>query len=384
METIAYSKPDIANILYTVKSMVHSSGRYMEQDRKVFNRLLSCRTSKLGGHVDQCNECGKKVISYNSCRDRHCPKCQYRKKEKWILDRSKDLLPINYLHLVFTLPHELNTIVYENKENLLNLLNVSARDSIQLLEKNPKYLGARTGFMFILHTWGQTLTYHPHIHCIITGGGLDEEENWKEIKNNYLFPVKVLSRLFKGKFMGGLRKLLTDNLLSYTVSDSDLKEMINNSYKKEWVVYAKEPFENPEYLLEYLGRYTHRIAISNSRILKHNDEEVTFSYKDYSDGDKRKEMTLSNYEFTRRFLLHVLPFRFCKIRYYGILCNRKRRENVEKIRKILDLQNRKLRKELMSSKPQDFCNGTGLYKCTFCNKGVMVVLRFFQKHEHPS
>jgi hypothetical protein len=238
--------------------------------------------------------------------------------------------------------------------------------------------------MFILHTWGQTLTYHPHIHCIITGGGLDEEGEWKEIKNNYLFPVKVLSRLFKGKYMGGLRKLLTDNLLSYKSTDTELKGMITNCYKKEWVVYAKEPFKNPEYLLEYLGRYTHRIAISNSRILEHTDKEVTFSYKDYSDGDKRKEMTLSNYEFTRRFMLHILPFRFCKIRHYGIFCNRKRRENIENIRKILDLQNRRLRKELMSSKPQDFSNGTGIYRCTFCNKGVMIIIQTFQPFKHPS
>ncbi len=302
---------------------------------KVLSDITSCRTAKLRGHTDVCEECGHLRISYNSCRNRHCPKCQGLLKEKWIEDRKKDLLPIQYHHIVFTIPNNLNDLVLRNKKEMYTLLFKASSETLKELAADPKYLNANIGFISILHTWGQNLMDHPHIHCIVTGGGLSlKNKEWLSSKNNFFLPVKVISSLFKGKFMACLRKKYNNNKLSfpgnidYLKKDSNFQSLVDSLYSKKWVVFSKPSFANPEAVIEYLGRYINKVAISNHRIIKIEKGKVIFKYKDYSDNDKMKYMALDVFEFIRRFLLHVLPKRFVRIRYYGILCHRYRKRNL--------------------------------------------------------
>jgi hypothetical protein len=286
-----------------------------------------CRTSQLGGHVDECEECRHIRISYNSCRNRHCPKCQFLTKEKWLEARNKELLPVPYFHVVFTVPSELNPLALRNQNVVYSLLFKAASET--LLELTRTRLKARIGIIAVLHTWGQNLIDHPHLHCIVTGGGLGAK-GWISSKRKFFLPVKVMSRLFKGKLLSFLRKAhQTDRL---PASDTLLKHL----YDKEWVVYCKQPFAGPESVLAYLGRYTHRIAITNHRIISMENKKVAFSWKDYADGNRKKIMTLDAHEFIRRFLLHVLPDRFVKIRYFGFLANRNRKACLERCRALLN------------------------------------------------
>jgi ribosomal protein L32 len=309
---------------------------------KVINAISFCRTSKLGGHVDVCDTCGHLRVSYNSCRNRHCPKCQGLLTERWIKDRKKELLPIQYYHIVFTLPNSLNDLVLRNKQIMYSLLFKASSETLKELAADPKYLGANIGFISILHTWGQNLMDHPHIHCIVTGGGLSvKNKKWLSAKKNFFLPVKVLSALFKGKFMYYLKQYYYDNKLflggkiEYLKKECDFQKLVDNLYDKDWVVFAKPSFKNPAAVIEYLGRYTNKVAISNNRIVKSEDGRVTFRYKDYSDDGKDKYMTLDVFEFIRRFLLHVLPKRFVRIRYYGLLGNRYRKQNLVFCRYLL-------------------------------------------------
>jgi hypothetical protein len=308
--------------------------------RRTIRALSLCRTAEMGGHVDTCSECGEMKISYNSCRNRHCPKCQHLKRERWILDREKDLLPIKYHHMVFTVPAELNLLFQYNKRRLYSELFRAVSATITGVAEKEKYLGAKPGIISILHTWGQTLTDHPHIHCIVTGGGL-AEERWIEKEGDFFLPVRVLSRLFRGKLLHAINKLQKEGLLHNAdfvkigKSKLSFSEYLRKLYKKEWVVFCKEPFRKPEHLIQYLGRYTHRIAISNHRILDMDEHAIVFSYKDYAQNGKIRSMKLSKREFVRRFLLHVLPEGFVKIRYYGILANPIRRKRISLIRKAI-------------------------------------------------
>lgn len=311
---------------------------------KVISAITSCRTSKLGGHVDVCEDCGHLRISYNSCRNRHCPKCQGLLKEKWIEDRKKDLLPIQYYHIVFTMPNNLNDLVLRNKKEMYSLLFKASSETLKELAADPKYLGANIGFISILHTWGQNLMDHPHIHCIVTGGGLSlKNKEWLSAKKNFFLPVKVISSLFRGKFMDYLKQKYDNNKLffpgkiKHLQNKSNFRKLVDTLYAKDWVVFSKPSFANPEAVIEYLGRYTNKVAISNHRIIKMEDGKVTFRYKDYSDDGKKKFMTLDVFEFIRRFLLHVLPKRFVKIRYYGILCHRYRKRNLLFCRYLLNV-----------------------------------------------
>lgn len=298
---------------------------------QTMNSIVKCRTAALGGHVDICDDCGHTKISYNSCRNRHCPKCQTLKKEKWIDKQKHNLLNVAYFHAVFSIPAELNHIVYQNQKDLYNILFKAVSETLKELAKDKKFLGADIGFTCVLHTWGQNLMHHPHIHCIIPSGGIDNYGKWKNSKKDFFIPVKVLSRKFRGKFLYyfKLQNLEFKGKLYYLNDSYEISSLIDKLYKKEWIVYCKKPFNHPNAVIEYLGRYTHRVAISNHRILIMKNGQVSFKWRDYKDNSKWKVMTISAHEFIRRFLIHVLPKGFMKIRHYGFLGNRNKESKLE-------------------------------------------------------
>ena len=290
------------------------------------DRILACRTARLGGHVDACDECGYQKISYNSCRNRHCPKCQGSAQATWLEARQVDVLPVPYAHVVFTLPQNLAPLALQNPKVVYGLLLRTVAHTLQEIALNPKHLGARLGFFAILHTWGQTLIHHPHVHCVVPAGGLAKDGSWRPCRPGFFLPVRVLSRLFRGKFVAGLRdafgegRLELHGTLARYRPSSAFSGLLQEACRTEWVVYAKPPFEAPEHVLKYLARYTHRIAISNHRLMAVDDENVAFRYKDYR-SRRARSLSLSLGEFCRRFLLHVLPKGFVRIRYYGFLAN---------------------------------------------------------------
>jgi len=288
-----------------------------------------CRTAYLGGHVDECDHCGALRISYNSCRNRHCPKCQSLDKERWLEYRKRELLPTQYFHAVFTLPEGLRSLSLRNQKVIYNIFFRAVSETLQELSKDKKHLGSEIGFIAILHTWSQTLMHHPHVHCIITGGGLSlDGMRWVSCKRDFFIHVKVLSKVFRGKFLDYLKKAYDRKELKFSgkigrlAEESAFNAILSELYDQDWVVYCKPTLENAEQAIEYLGRYTHRVAISNDRIMNLVGGLVTFRYRDSSDNDKVKYMTLDAHEFIRRFLLHILPDNFVKIRHYGLLSNR--------------------------------------------------------------
>jgi hypothetical protein len=295
---------------------------------KAMSAIQKCRTSQLGGHKEVCDSCGHTRISYNSCRNRHCPKCQSLAKERWIENQKNNLLDIGYFHVVFTIPDTLNLMVYQNQKALYTLLFKAVSETLAELASDKKYLGAKIGFTSVLHTWGQNLMHHPHIHCIVPGGGLSSIGKWVNSRKKFFIPVKVLSRKLRGKFLYYLKQLYDQNKLEFHGSQtylSDHKEfekLLSTLYGKEWIVYCKPPFKNAVCVVEYLGRYTHRVAISNNRIVSLEKDTVSFKWRDYKDSSRHKVMTLSTEEFIRRFLIHILPSGFMKIRHYGLLGNR--------------------------------------------------------------
>jgi len=304
---------------------------------KVIRAIAQCRTATLGVHIDFC-DCGFTRQSYNSCRNRHCPKCQALVKEKWILDRESELLPVPYFHIVFSLPSDLDIITMHNKAEIYNLLFKASAETLKELAHDPKYLGANIGFTSILHTWGQTLTLHPHIHMIVLGGGLTACSQWRSCGKDFFLPVKVMSRKFRGKFLAYLKqaKLESEGSQEYQSDLFQLDNIIDSLYRKDWYVYCKRPFNTTRSVLEYLGRYTHRIAVSNHRIMRFENGLVTFSYRDYKSDNKQKAMTLPALEFMRRFLLHVLPTGFTKIRHYGMFGNATKSEKLALCAKLLN------------------------------------------------
>ena len=298
---------------------------------KVLNAILRCRTAALGGHRDQCARCGYQTISYNSCRNRHCPKCQTNAREKWLTARQRELLPVDYYHLVFSVPHALVPLIWQNKKLLFRLLFEASAETLLEIAADPKHLGAEVGFLSILHTWGQTLQRHPHVHCVVPGGGLSTDgQRWIRSPPRFFLPVKVLSRVFRGKFVAGLKCAFRRKKLRFYGTCLPLAEeaafgrFLRTLFREDWVVYAKRPFGGPEHVLHYLARYTHRVAISNHRVVDLTDTHVTFRWKDYAHHIKRRTMTLTHEVFLRRFLEHVLPRGFPRIRYFGFLANRRR------------------------------------------------------------
>ena len=304
---------------------------------RTLSALSKCRTAALGGHVDGCTNCGNLRISYNSCRNRHCPKCQGNEREAWIQARQKELLPVSYFHVVFTLPSELNGLCMQFPSIMYGALFDAAWDSINTFANDKKHLGAATGMISILHTWGQQLMLHPHLHCIIPAGGLSVKGNWKHCKTNgnYLFPVKALSLVFRAKYFQHVRKRIALHNLQLEKQIVLPKQTVDVCFTKRWVVFAKKPFSGISNVVEYLGRYTHKIAVSNHRIhsIDNANETITFKYKDYKDNEKSKLLTLDTLEFIRRFSLHILPKRFVRIRHYGILSSTAKQLTLPVIRK---------------------------------------------------
>ena len=308
--------------------------------RKILGALAACRTPALGGHCYRCEKCGKEHFAPHSCRNRHCPQCQGAQALEWLERQERVLLPIPYFHLVFTLPHALNPLIRQNRRALFNLLFAAASQTLLQFGRNE--LKTQIGITAVLHTWGQTLIDHYHLHCIVTGGGLAlDGSGWVGCARHYLFNVRALSEVFGGKFRAGLLGLYKEGGLEFHgelagwVEAGGFQLLMKQLAKQEWVVYAKRPFAGPQQVLAYLSRYTHRVAITNSRLLAWDEENVTFAYKDYADGHRRKTMTLKVQEFVRRFCLHLLPERFVKIRHYGLLGNRDRQQRLTRARQAL-------------------------------------------------
>jgi hypothetical protein len=363
--------------LYGESYRVKFAGNTSTGQYKVMHHLEMCRTAALGGHLDHCDECDHERISYNSCRDRHCPKCQFLKKEKWLENRLSDFLPINYFHVVFTIPSELNTLMLNNQKILYDLFFSCVSETLKEISSDKKFLGANIGFIIVLHTWGQNLLYHPHIHCIVTGGGLsDSKDKWISSKNKFLFPIKVLGSLFCGKFLSYLEKEYFNKSLKTNLSKKDFKKLLDLLYQKNWVVYSKPPFKRPETVFEYLARYTHRIAISNHRIIAIKDDHVLFKWRDYADNNKEKVMSLHAHEFIRRFLLHVLPKGFVKIRHYGLFCNRNRKQLLTTVRTILKVTHESHIKNVESWKELYLrITGNDIDFCPVCKNGTMIIVK---------
>jgi len=341
-----------------------------------------CRTAELGGHLDQCDHCGTVRISYNSCRNRHCPKCQCLEKERWLESRERDLLPTPYFHVVFTLPEGLRPLALRNQKILYRLLFKAASDTLNELAKDSKHLGAEIGFMAILHTWSQTLINHPHLHCLVTGGGLSQDgKRWIASRKDFFIPVNVLSSLFRGKFLDGLKKLYEAGELQFPGQIEELKEspvfkrLLTSLYHQEWVVYCKPPLKHSEKVMDYLGRYTHRVALSNDRLVKLEGNQVTFRWRDSADDNKIKLLTIEAVEFIRRFLLHVLPEQFVKIRYYGILSHRSRKTKLLRCKRLLGVVTREEPEKAPKETWQDLLTRiTGMDPriCPHCGKGKMI------------
>lgn len=312
------------------------------QQRRVFHALCACRTAALGGHVKRCDQCSHEEISYNSCRDRHCPKCQGAARAQWLDARARELLPVPYFHVVFTLPKALAPLALQNPRTLYSILFRAASETLLTLAADERHLGARIGVLALLHTWGQKLDLHPHLHCVVSGGGISEDHSrWIPSRPRFLFPVSVLSRLFRNKFLHYLRAAYRQNELSFHGALQPLSlprqfhGWLQSLTASEWVVYCKPPFAGPERVLKYLARYTHRVAISNSRLLSLDQGKVSFRYKDYRHPERPRTLTLETTEFTRRFLLHVLPKGFMRIRHYGFLANRHRKTKLALCRGLL-------------------------------------------------
>ena len=329
------SKYTIQDIFNTYGDDFLNNHNLSSQQLKVFNDIRNCGTDNLGFHICECKECGEKYFGYNSCRNRHCPMCQNYHREKWIQNESSYLLDTNYFHIVTTVPSELNKIFLFNKKICYNILFKATSESILTLSKDHKWLGAEVGITSVLHTWGQTLEFHPHIHSIVTGGGLVNNK-WVSCDKDYLFEVQVLGSLFRGKFLSFLKHEFDNLVLDDGLKDfKSFNKFLEPLYKKTWITYIEPPKGKPENVIEYIGRYSFRVAISNDRIKNVKNGYVTFEYKDYKDNSKIKEMTITADEFIRRFLLHVLPNNFTKIKHYGLLSNRNKKSKIKLCRLLI-------------------------------------------------
>lgn len=359
--------------------------------RRVMTAIEVCRTAALGGHLERCDECGRERNCFNSCRDRHCPKCQSLARAQWIEDRQAELLDCPYFHVVFTVPEEIAAIAYQNKEQIYNILFQTTAETLKSIAADPKHLGADIGFFAVLHTWGQNLVHHPHLHCVVPGGGLSPDgTRWVACKPRFFLPVRVLSRLFRRLFLKSLQKVFDSGKLRFFGSLEPLRKpsafarLIERAKGPEWVVYAKPPFAGPQQVLDYVGRYTHRVAISNNRLVDIENGQVHFQWKDYRDRSQVKTMSLSADEFIRRFLIHVLPAGFQRIRYYGLLGNRYREQKLAQCRRLLGMQ---MPAQQTSAPPpatdyRDRCEeltGRSLYQCPHCRLGRMLTVEVLPK-----
>src|SRR3954468_5242798 len=351
--------------------------------RRVMSAIEQCRTAALGGHLERCDACGHERNCYNSCRDRHCPKCQSLARAQWIEDRQSEVLDVPYFHVVFTVPEEIAAIAYQNKRVVYNILFRSTAETLTTIAADPKHLGAQIGFFAVLHTWGQNLHFHPHLHCVVPGGGPSPEgERWIACRPGFFLPVRVLSRLFRRLFLTALKRSFKAGKLKFFSALEHLHEPcafarhLERAKESEWVVYGKRPFAGPQQVLDYVGRYTHRVAISNNRLLDIENDQVRFQWKDYRTGADVKTMTLSADEFIRRFLLHVLPSGFQRIRYYGFLGNRYRHAKLAQCRRLLGMPGQ----PHVAPSEKDYrdhyedLTGNSLRECPQCKRGHMVLV----------
>lgn len=327
------SKYTIQDIFNTYGDEYIKKHSLSKEQWKVFNAIINCGTKELGYHICTCEECGEEYFGYNSCRNRHCPMCQNYAREKWIQKESSYLLDSKYFHIITTVPYELNEIFLYNSKICYNILFKATSESILTLADDPKWLGAKVGITSILHTWGQTMEFHPHIHSIVTGGGL-KNNHWVSCNKDYIFKVQVLGSLFRGKFLYYLKHEF-DNLNTCFNDIKEFNKFLEPLYQKTWITYIEPPKGKPENVIEYVGRYSFRVAISNNRIKNISDGKITFEYKDYKDNAKIKLMTITAEEFIRRFLLHVLPDNFTKIKHYGLLSNRNKKNNIRLCRLLI-------------------------------------------------
>jgi hypothetical protein len=348
---------------------------------KTLNAIARCRTAALGGHRDKCPKCGHRAASYNSCRNRHCPKCQTSARDRWVAKRQSEVLPTGYFHVVFTLPHELSALALQNKKEIYRLLLQASADTLLEVAANPEHLGATIGFLSILHTWGQNLLHHPHVHCVVPAGGISADRaRWIPSRPNFLVPVPVLKIVFRAKVRDGLKRLFAAGKL---VLAGELAELAHRKAflafldpvcDKEWVVYAKAPFRGPDHLLHYLARYTHRVAISNHRLIAFDGQSVTFRWKDYAHGNKKRKMTLSANEFLRRFLLHTLPRGFVRIRSFGFMAGPRRSQMLELARRLLGAES--------ACSPPSPMPSRAHFRCPVCATPMVVVQRLSAAEVH--
>jgi ssDNA-binding Zn-finger/Zn-ribbon topoisomerase 1 len=373
---------ELAGILRQCAAAYRASHRLTYQQDRVIDAIVNCRTAALGGHVEQCSQCPYTRISYNSCRNRHCPKCQSLARARWVEARKAELLPVEYFHVVFTLPEQIARIAYYNRKVVYNILFSATAETLTTIARDPQHLGAEIGFFAVLHTWGQNLLHHPHLHCVVPGGGLSPDgKRWVPCKPGFFLPVRVLSRLFRRLFLERLLTAFRKGKLRFFGELTELRKPARFTQylaplrEAEWVVYAKPPFGGPSQVLEYLGRYTHRAALSNQRLLDVKDGRVTFQWKDYrtKGREKSRVMTLDGQEFIRRFLMHVLPPGFQRIRFFGTLSNRSRKARLAQCRRllsapILDL----LPKPGEHSAKRQPITEESIRRCPNCGKGEMI------------
>lgn len=385
------SKLEVADVFHRYGETFRLNNKLSNSQLKVMRHIEACRTAELGGHVEQCSDCGFERISYNSCRDRHCPKCQTLVKEKWLNDRKAELLPCGYFHMVFTLPHDLNPIILCNKKVALGILFAAVNQTLQAFAKDPQWkLEGQLGFILVLHTWSQTLMDHFHLHCLIPGGALSfTKDRWIPANESFLFRAKSLAKEFKNRYLSLLKTAYHKNELIFPGNTARYESreafdlLIQSVFKAKWITYAKRPFAGPEQVLEYLGRYTHRIAISNNRIQSIDNGKVVFTYRDRADNNELKTMTVTAEEFIRRFLLHVLPERFMKIRYFGFLSNKNKRQAIELIRRLV------VSEVIWPEKKDETIiemlfrlTGEDITLCPECKKGKMGVIKRLPKNNN--
>ena len=366
-------KIEVQDIIKKYGEEYKEKHKMMPHIAKTMGAIEKCRTEKLGYHEDVCDECGYRKISYNSCRNRHCPKCQSIARAKWVEEREAEILNVKYFHVVMTIPSELYMIAYQNQSKVYKILFKATAETLEELARDKKYLGAEIGFMEVLHTWGQTLVYHPHIHCIVPAGGIDKIGKWRNSKKKFFIPVKVLSRKFRGKFLYYLKKEKVEfyGKNEYLNNKQNFDELMSKMYNKEWISYCKPPFENAKSVIKYLGRYTHRVAISNERIVSEENGEVTFKYRDYKDNNKMKEMTIKAEEFIRRFLMHILPPGFMKIRHYGLLGNRNKKTKLAVCKKLTNTTS-PVKPKLTTLEILKKTLGVDFNICPMCHKGHLM------------
>ena len=375
---------EVADIFHLYGHRYRHSNSLPYEKIKVMHHIEVCRTAQLGGHIQRCDQCDFEQIAYNSCRDRHCPKCQCLLKEQWLNDRKAELLPCGYFHLVFTLPHDLNPIVLCNKRIALQILFTSVSETLQAFAKDPQWrLEGQLGFIAVLHTWSQTLMDHFHLHCLIPAGVLSfTKDRWIPSKESFLFKVESLAKEFKKRYLKKLKIAYQNEALIFPGNTKDFaskkgfRQLLSSLLKAKWIAYAKRPFAGPQQVLEYLGRYTHRVAISNNRILSIDNGKVSFTYRDRKRNNETRIMTLDAHEFIRRFLLHVLPMGFMKIRYFGFLSHKNKKQAIALIRKLIDPY-AKLPEKIVETIMEMMLRLTGkdITCCPKCGKGKMKIIK---------